>query len=67
MVGSRRSEELIDPNLEVKPSSKALKMALLAALKCVDPDSEKRPRMSQVVRLLETEEYPFREVVECPL
>ncbi|KAH0449489.1 hypothetical protein IEQ34_020181 [Dendrobium chrysotoxum] len=61
MVGSRRSEELIDPNLEVKPSSKALKMALLAALKCVDPDSQKRPKMSQVVRLLEAEEYPFRE------
>ncbi|KAK8923625.1 putative receptor-like protein kinase [Platanthera zijinensis] len=61
MVGSRRSEELIDPSLEAKPSSKALKMALLAALRCVDPDSDKRPKMSQVVRLLEAEENPFRE------
>jgi hypothetical protein len=32
-------------------------------LRCVDPDSEKRPKMSQVVRMLESEEYPIpREV-----
>ncbi|KAI0524732.1 hypothetical protein KFK09_004116 [Dendrobium nobile] len=61
MVGSRRSEEVVDPSLEVKPSSKALKLALLAALKCVDPESQKRPKMGQVVRLLEAEDYPFRE------
>jgi hypothetical protein len=35
----------------------------LTALRCVDPDSEKRPKMSQVVRMLESEEYPIpREV-----
>ncbi|KAG0491188.1 hypothetical protein HPP92_008051 [Vanilla planifolia] len=61
MVGSRRSEEVVDPSLDVKPSSKALKLSLLAALKCVDPDSERRPKMGQVVRLLETEDGPFRE------
>ncbi|XP_020599265.1 probable receptor-like protein kinase At2g42960 [Phalaenopsis equestris] len=61
MVGSRRSEEVVDPSLEVKPSSKALKLALLASLKCVDPDAQKRPKMGQVVRLLEAEDYPFRE------
>ncbi|KAK8937224.1 putative receptor-like protein kinase [Platanthera zijinensis] len=61
MVGSRRSEEVVDPSLEIKPSSKSLKLALLAALKCVDPDSTKRPKMSQVVRLLEAEDYPLRE------
>lgn len=61
MVGSRRSEEVVDSSLEVKPSSKALKLALLAALKCVDPDAQKRPKMGQVVRLLEAEDYPFRE------
>lgn len=63
MVGSRRSEEVVDPNIEVKPSTRALKRALLTALRCVDPDSEKRPKMSQVVRMLESEEYPLpREV-----
>lgn len=61
MVGNRRAEEVVDPNLEVRPSTRALKRALLVALRCVDPESEKRPRMSQVVRMLETEEIPYRE------
>ncbi|XP_068224371.1 LOW QUALITY PROTEIN: uncharacterized protein [Palaemon carinicauda] len=59
MVGSRRSEEVVDPNIEVRPSTRALKRALLTALRCVDPDSEKRPKMSQVVRMIESEEYPI--------
>ncbi|XP_077218467.1 putative receptor-like protein kinase At5g18500 [Tasmannia lanceolata] len=59
MVGNRRSEEVVDPNIETKPSTRALKRALLTALRCVDPDSDKRPRMSQVVRMLESEEYPI--------
>lgn len=63
MVGCRRSEEVVDPNIETRPSTSALKRALLTALRCVDPDAEKRPKMSQVVRMLESEEYPIpREV-----
>ncbi|KAF2290626.1 hypothetical protein P3X46_029361 [Hevea brasiliensis] len=61
MVGTRRAEEVLDPNLEVKPTTRALKHALLAAVRCVDPDAEKRPKMSQVVQMLEADEYPFRE------
>lgn len=64
MVGSRRSEEVVDPDIDRKPSTRALKRALLTALRCVDPDSEKRPKMSQVGRMLESEEYPIpREVL----
>ncbi|GLT91420.1 hypothetical protein SLE2022_093080 [Rubroshorea leprosula] len=59
MVQQRRSEEVVDPNIEAKPSTTALKRALLTALRCVDPDAEKRPKMSQVVRMLESEEYPL--------
>lgn len=62
MVGTRRAEEVVDPNLEVKPATRALKRALLVALRCVDPDADKRPKMSQVVQMLEADEYPFREV-----
>lgn len=62
MVGTRRAEEVVDSRLEVKPSTRALKRSLLVALKCVDPEAEKRPKMSQVVRMLEADEYPFREV-----
>lgn len=61
MVGSRRAEEVVDPSLEPGPSIRALKRALLVALRCVDPDSEKRPKMSQVVRMLEADEFPYRE------
>ncbi|CAK7346672.1 unnamed protein product [Dovyalis caffra] len=61
MVGTRRAEEVVDPSLEVKPTTRALKRALLVALRCVDPDAEKRPKMTQVARMLEADEYPFRE------
>lgn len=64
MVQMRRSEEVVDSNIETRPSTSALKRALLTALRCVDPDSDKRPKMSQVVRMLESEEYPIpREVL----
>ncbi|KAL6970163.1 hypothetical protein U1Q18_029867 [Sarracenia purpurea var. burkii] len=59
MVGSRRSEEVVDPTIEIKPSTSALKRSLLTALRCVDPDAGKRPKMSQVVCMLESEEYPI--------
>ncbi|VFQ64400.1 unnamed protein product [Cuscuta campestris] len=61
MVGSRRAEEVADPNLEAKPGARSLKRALLVALRCVDPDSEKRPKMSQVVQMMEVDEFPYRE------
>ncbi|KAI4372521.1 hypothetical protein MLD38_010741 [Melastoma candidum] len=59
MVGSRRTEEVIDPNLQARPSTRVLKRALLTALRCVDPDADKRPKMSQVAHMLEAEEYPI--------
>ncbi|OMO58563.1 hypothetical protein COLO4_34525 [Corchorus olitorius] len=59
MVQLRRSEEVVDPNIETRPSTSDLKRALLTALRCVDPDADKRPKMSQVVRMLESEEYPI--------
>ncbi|KAK6919766.1 Protein kinase domain [Dillenia turbinata] len=61
MVGARRAEEVVDPNLEFKPTNRALKRALLVAVRCIDPDSEKRPKMTQVVRMLEFEEFPYRD------
>ncbi|XP_025629265.1 probable serine/threonine-protein kinase At1g01540 [Arachis hypogaea] len=61
MVGNRKSEELIDPNLPEKPSSKALKLALLVALKCVDPDATKRPKIGHIIHMLEADEILFRD------
>ncbi|XP_071700442.1 probable receptor-like protein kinase At5g18500 [Rutidosis leptorrhynchoides] len=63
MVGNRRSEEVVDPDMETKPSRSALKRALLTALRCVDPHSKKRPAMGDVVRMLESDDYQLtREV-----
>ncbi|CAN4095005.1 unnamed protein product [Withania somnifera] len=59
MVGSKRAEEVVDPTIETRPSTAALKRALLTTLRCLDPDSDKRPTMSQVVRMLESDEYPI--------
>ncbi|CAN6358144.1 unnamed protein product [Urochloa humidicola] len=56
MVANRRSEEVVDPNLERRPSTKELKRALLTALRCIDLNAEKRPSMDQVVRMLDSNE-----------
>ncbi|KAJ9704802.1 hypothetical protein PVL29_003041 [Vitis rotundifolia] len=62
MVAGRRGEELLDPLIEVQPSPRALKRALLVCLRCIDLDANKRPKMGQIVHMLETEEFPFRAV-----
>lgn len=65
MVASRRGEELLDPLIEVKPSPRALKRALLVCLRCIDLDASKRPKMGQIVHMLEGDEFPFRAVRLC--
>ena len=62
MVGSRQIDGVCDPRMEVKPSLRALKRVLLVSLRCVDPDAEKRPKLSHVIQMLETEDNPFHEV-----
>ncbi|KAK4803855.1 hypothetical protein SAY86_003672 [Trapa natans] len=61
MVTNRNAEGVLDPRLPEKPSSRALKRALLVALRCVDPNAQKRPKMGHVVHMLEAEEFPFRD------
>ncbi|XP_024538817.1 probable receptor-like serine/threonine-protein kinase At4g34500 [Selaginella moellendorffii] len=61
MVASRRSEEVADSRLDAKPSTRALKRALLVALRCVDPDAIKRPKMGYIVHMLESDDFPYRE------
>ncbi|XP_047957580.1 probable receptor-like protein kinase At2g42960 [Salvia hispanica] len=59
MVAAKQADQVVDPNLETRPSTSALKRALLTALRCVDPNAQQRPTMSQVVRMLESDEYPI--------
>lgn len=61
MVGNRNPEGVLDPKLPEKPASRALKRALLVALRCVDPDAQKRPKMGHVIHMLEAEGSPFKE------
>ncbi|CAN1324696.1 Probable serine/threonine-protein kinase At1g01540 [Linum perenne] len=60
MVTSRNAEGVLDPKLSEKPASRALKRALLVALRCVDPISQKRPKMGHIVHMLEADDS-FRE------
>ncbi|XP_031480015.1 probable serine/threonine-protein kinase At1g01540 [Nymphaea colorata] len=61
MVANRNSEGVVDPKLLEKPSSRALKRALLVALRCVDPDAQKRPKMGHVIHMLEVDDFPYRD------
>ncbi|GMH00484.1 hypothetical protein Nepgr_002323 [Nepenthes gracilis] len=61
MVGNRRPEEVVDPKLPEKPASKPLKRILLVALRCVDPDSQKRPKMGHVIHMLEADDLLSRD------
>ncbi|KAL2328949.1 hypothetical protein Fmac_022376 [Flemingia macrophylla] len=60
MVASRRSEELVDPLIEIPPSPRSLKRVLLICLRCIDLEVVKRPKMGQIVHMLETDDFPFR-------
>ncbi|KAK4266889.1 hypothetical protein QN277_023752 [Acacia crassicarpa] len=59
MVGNRKAEQVVDPKLPKMPSLKALKRALLVALRCVDPDATKRPKMGHVIHMLEADDLLF--------
>lgn len=62
MVANRNAEAVLDPKLPEKPTSRALKRALLVALRCVDPNAQKRSKMGHVIHMLEAEDSPFKEV-----
>ncbi|GKU96784.1 hypothetical protein SLEP1_g9978 [Rubroshorea leprosula] len=61
MVGNRKAEEVVDPKLPEMPASKALKRVLLVALRCVDPDATKRPKMGHVIHMLEADDLLFHD------
>ena len=66
MVTNKRAEEVVDPKLEVKPPKRALKRAILVGFKCVDPDADKRPKMSHVVQMLEAVQSAYYQVRVLP-
>uniref|UniRef100_J3LDP1 non-specific serine/threonine protein kinase n=1 Tax=Oryza brachyantha TaxID=4533 RepID=J3LDP1_ORYBR len=61
MVSTRNSEGVVDPKIPQKPTSRAMKKALLVALRCVDPDARKRPKIGHVIHMLEVDDFPYRD------
>ncbi|GAU45370.1 hypothetical protein TSUD_89890 [Trifolium subterraneum] len=59
-VASRRSDDLVDPLIEIPPCPRSLKRVLLVCLRCIDLDVIKRPKMGQIVHMLESDDFPFR-------
>uniref|UniRef100_J3LXY0 non-specific serine/threonine protein kinase n=1 Tax=Oryza brachyantha TaxID=4533 RepID=J3LXY0_ORYBR len=64
MVSNRNSEGVLDPKMTGKPTSRALKKALLVALRCVDPEARKRPKIGHVIHMLEVDDFPTEMNVE---
>ncbi|KAL9141570.1 hypothetical protein ABFS82_14G113800 [Erythranthe guttata] len=60
MVANRRGEEVVDPVMDIPPPQRALKRILLLCLRCIDMDANKRPKMGQIVHMLEADEFPYR-------
>ncbi|EYU37794.1 hypothetical protein ABFS82_02G023800 [Erythranthe guttata] len=60
MISSHRSEELVDPLISVPPPPRALKRIFLLCLRCTDLDPNKRPKMGQIVHMLEADDFPYR-------
>lgn len=61
MVSNREAEGVLDPRLAEKPSLRSLKRTLLVALRCVDPNAQKRPKMGHVIHMLEAEDLVSRD------
>lgn len=62
MVANHKIDFVVDPKLSEMPSSKELKRIILVALRCVDPDMNQRPKMGDVVHMLEPCDLLFTEV-----
>ncbi|CAL9233249.1 unnamed protein product [Arabidopsis halleri] len=56
MVTNRDAEGVLDPRMVDKPSLRSLKRTLLVALRCVDPNAQKRPKMGHIIHMLEAED-----------
>ncbi|CAI9765513.1 unnamed protein product [Fraxinus pennsylvanica] len=60
MAASHRGEELVDPLIEIPPPPRSLKRVILVCFRCIDLDASKRPKMGQIVHMLEADELSYR-------
>lgn len=62
MVVKQKVEFVLDPKLPECPSIKGVKRIVLIALRCVDPDVEHRPKMEDIIHMLEPRDLLLDEV-----
>ncbi|KAL8134628.1 hypothetical protein AgCh_009594 [Apium graveolens] len=53
MVRDQNIIQIVDPKLAEMPNKKELKRIILIALRCVDADAENRPKMGDIIHMLE--------------
>lgn len=53
MVANHMIVDVLDPKLPEFPTVKELKRIVLIALRCVDPEIEQRPKMGDVIHMLQ--------------
>ncbi|EOA28434.1 hypothetical protein CARUB_v10024642mg [Capsella rubella] len=53
MVANHMIVDVLDPNLPEFPTRKELKRIVLIALRCVDPEIKQRPKMGDVIHMLQ--------------
>ncbi|KAK2653980.1 hypothetical protein Ddye_013836 [Dipteronia dyeriana] len=64
MVANQKIEFVLDPKMPEFPSSKELKRIVLISLRCVDPDVEHRPKMGEVIHMLEPRDLLLDDVIK---
>ncbi|KAL2527349.1 putative serine/threonine-protein kinase [Abeliophyllum distichum] len=53
MVSDQKFDLIIDPKFSQAPTMKELKRILLIALRCVDPEVDNRPKIGEIIHMLE--------------
>lgn len=62
MVRDQNLIQIVDPKLAEKPNKKELKRIILIALRCVDADAENRPKMGDIIHMLEPRDLLLSDV-----
>lgn len=62
MVRDQKLIQIVDPKLAEKPNKKELKRIILIALRCVDADAENRPKMGDIIHMLEPRDLLLSDV-----
>lgn len=62
-VESQQYDQIVDPKLPEMPCMKELKRILRIALRCVDPDVSNRPKMGEVIHMLEPRDLLLGDVM----